>query len=67
GEGRRPGGFSGFKETNGIKQSEGSSASRQYTESRESEGSRGRLTAITPYGSSRIVDILVGDQLPRIC
>ena len=26
-----------------------------------------RLTAITPYGSSRIVDMLVGDQLPRIC
>lgn len=26
-----------------------------------------RLIATTPYGSSRIVDMLVGDQLPRIC
>lgn len=36
-------------------------------DSRESKRFRGRLTAITPYGSSRIVDMLVGDQLPRIC
>lgn len=36
-------------------------------DSRESKRFRGRLTAVTPYGSSRIVDMLVGDQLPRIC
>lgn len=36
-------------------------------DSSESKRFRGRLTAITPYGSSRIVDMLVGDQLPRIC
>lgn len=31
------------------------------------ESPAGKLTAVTPYGSSRIVDMLVGDQLPRIC
>lgn len=31
------------------------------------ESPAGKLSAVTPYGSSRIVDMLVGDQLPRIC
>lgn len=31
------------------------------------EGAAGRLQAVTPFGSTRIVDMLVGDQLPRIC
>jgi hydrogenase expression/formation protein HypE len=31
------------------------------------EGPRGRVTMRTTFGSSRIVDLLSGDQLPRIC
>ncbi|HEX6345928.1 hydrogenase expression/formation protein HypE [Umezawaea sp.] len=31
------------------------------------EGPAGRVTARTLVGSSRIVDVLVGEQLPRIC
>jgi hydrogenase expression/formation protein HypE len=30
-------------------------------------GRAGRVTARTLVGSSRIVDMLVGEQLPRIC
>ncbi|MBI1271168.1 hydrogenase expression/formation protein HypE [bacterium] len=63
-EARSSGGSGSSKESNRSKQSrqsEGSGASK------ESKYRGGRLTAITPYGSSRIVDMLVGDQLPRIC
>jgi hydrogenase expression/formation protein HypE len=31
------------------------------------EVSPGRVTMRTAFGSSRIVDLLPGDQLPRIC
>ena len=31
------------------------------------EGPAGRVTARTMVGSTRIVDVLVGEQLPRIC
>lgn len=27
----------------------------------------GQVRMITPFGGQRIVDMLVGDQLPRIC
>ena len=32
-----------------------------------SDGSPGMVTMRTAFGSSRIVDMLPGDQLPRIC
>jgi hydrogenase maturation factor len=28
---------------------------------------RRRFITLNPYGSSRVVDLLVGDPLPRIC
>lgn len=31
------------------------------------DGQAGRVTMRTPFGGARIVDMLVGDQLPRIC
>ena len=31
------------------------------------EGRPGMVTMRTAFGSSRIVDMLAGDQLPRIC
>lgn len=31
------------------------------------EGNAGRVVMKTPFGGSRIVDMLVGEQLPRIC
>ena len=34
---------------------------------RATEGEAGRVTLQTTFGSSRIVDMLVGEQLPRIC
>ncbi|MFE2752314.1 hydrogenase expression/formation protein HypE [Actinosynnema sp. NPDC059335] len=34
---------------------------------RVTDGTTGRVTARTLVGSSRIVDVLVGEQLPRIC
>lgn len=34
---------------------------------RAMEGHPGRVTMRTPFGGSRIVDMLVGEQLPRIC
>ena len=30
-------------------------------------GHPGLVTARTPFGTTRIVDMLAGDQLPRIC
>lgn len=34
---------------------------------RARDGQAGRVTMRTPFGGARIVDMLVGDQLPRIC
>jgi len=34
---------------------------------RVTDGPTGRVTARTLMGSSRIVDMLIGEQLPRIC
>ena len=34
---------------------------------RAGAGQAGRVTMKTPFGGSRIVDMLVGEQLPRIC
>jgi len=31
------------------------------------QGQAGRVTMRTLFGGSRIVDLLVGEQLPRIC
>ncbi len=34
---------------------------------RAMSGQSGRVTLRTPFGGARIVDMLVGEQLPRIC
>jgi hydrogenase expression/formation protein HypE len=31
------------------------------------KGEAGRVTMLTAFGGKRIVDMLVGEQLPRIC
>jgi hydrogenase expression/formation protein HypE len=31
------------------------------------EEPKGMLQVVTPHGATRLVDMLVGDQLPRIC